>query len=125
MKIKKEFKGNVGLYLVCAELSKRNLIALPTSRNTKGYDVITLNPSTNKSIGLQVKCSDRREFPIFSSQWKNYEDKLNEKIISPFIFVDISNIDHPRYYILTEKEMKNFMKNTFNDYVKIIKKSTR
>jgi len=48
MTIEKEFKGNVGLFLVCAEFSKRNLIAMPTSRNTKGYDVVVLNPKTNK-----------------------------------------------------------------------------
>ena len=117
MEIKKEFKGNVGLYLVCAELSKRNLIALPTSRNTKGYDVVVLNPTTNKSIGIQVKCSDKKEFPIFSSHWRDYEKKINEKILSPFILVDISNIDAPVYYILTKREMKNLMKVKIEEYI--------
>jgi len=122
MEIKKEFKGNVGLFLVCAELSKRNLIAMPTSRNTKGYDIIVLNPATNKSIGVQVKCSDKKEFPIFSSHWKNYNDKINEKIMSPFVFVDISNIDDPRYYILTEEEMKDLAKEKIEGYIKIYQK---
>ena len=103
MEIKKEFKGNVGLFLVCAELSKLNLIVMPTSRNTKGYDIVVLNPCTNKSVGLQVKCSDRKEFPIFSSHWKNYKEKIDEKILSPFVFVDISEINNPRYYILTRE----------------------
>jgi len=53
MEIKKEFKGSVGLFLVCAELSKQNLIAMPTSRNTKSYDIIVLNPDTNRSIGYK------------------------------------------------------------------------
>jgi len=83
MEIKREFKGNVGLFLVCAELSKLNLIVMPTTRNTKGYDIVVLNPCTNKSVGLQVKCSDRKEFPIFSSHWKNYKEKIDEKILSP------------------------------------------
>ena len=109
MKIKKEFKGNVGLFLVCAELSKRNLIAMPTSRNTKGYDVIVLNPETNRSIGIQVKCSDRREFPVFSSYWKNYKEKIDEKVISPFVFADISDINNPAYYVLTKDEVKSLM----------------
>jgi len=117
MGIKKEFKGNVGLFLVCAELSKRNLIAMPTSRNTKGYDVIVLNPDTNKSIGIQVKCSDKKEFPIINSHWKDYEEKIDERIICPFVFVDISDINNPRYYILMKDEVKNLIKETIERYI--------
>ena len=45
----RQFKGNLGMFLVCAELSKHNLIAMPTSRNTKGYDIVVLNPRTNRA----------------------------------------------------------------------------
>lgn len=31
--IKKEFKGNIGLFFTCNEISKMNFIAMPTSRN--------------------------------------------------------------------------------------------
>lgn len=117
MEIKKEFKGNVGLFLVCAELSKRNLISMPTSRNTKGYDVVVLNPTTNKSIGVQVKCSDRKEFPILSCHWGDYKDKIKEKIIAPFIFVDISNFDALGYYILTKEELRELMKINIEKYI--------
>ncbi len=118
MKIKREFKGNLGVFLVCAELSKRNLIAMPTSRNTKGYDVIALNPDTNISIGIQVKCSDKGEFPILTSHWSNYKEKIKEKIISPYIFVDISNLEKPNYYILTKEEMKNLMIERIESYIR-------
>ena len=59
--LKKEYKGNVGLFLVCLEISKKNLIALPTSRNTRGLDLIVLHPDTNKAVGLKVKCSDQKK----------------------------------------------------------------
>jgi len=78
MVIKKEFIRNVGLYLTCAELSKKELIALPTSRNTKGYDIVVLNPNTNKSLGLQVKCNLNKDFPIFR-YWKDYKKNYLNK----------------------------------------------
>jgi len=48
LSIEKQFKGSIGVYLVAAKLSQMNLIALTTARNTKGYDVVVLNSSTNK-----------------------------------------------------------------------------
>lgn len=116
--IKPQFKGNVGLFLTCAELSKNNLIVLPTFRNTKGYDLLVLNPETNKSIGLQVKCSDRKEFPVFSSYKRDYKQKMNEKILCDFIFVDISNLNKPRYFILSKEELKKVLISFFKKLIK-------
>jgi hypothetical protein len=62
-KVAKDFKGNVGIFLVAAKLSAMNIIALTTSRNTKGYDIVVLNPETNKGKGIQVKCTDKKDFP--------------------------------------------------------------
>ncbi|MDD4877220.1 MAG: hypothetical protein PHQ86_08875, partial [Dehalococcoidales bacterium] len=104
--IKPQFKGNIGIFLVCAELSKLNLIAMPTSRNTKGYDILVMNPETNKSVGIQVKCTDRKDFPILSSYWKNYEEEIQRKIICDFVFVDIADLKNPGYYVLSVAEMR-------------------
>jgi len=114
---KPQFKGNLGMFLVCAELSKRNLIAMPTSRNTKGYDIVVLNPETNAAVGIQVKCTDRKEFPILSSHWRDYEEKIEEKIVSDFVFVDISDSDKPNYFIVTDKELKALLKSSIKKYV--------
>lgn len=95
--IKPQFKGNLGMFLVCAELSKLNLIAMPTSRNTKGHDIVVLNPQTNKAVGLQVKCTDRKDFPVLTSNWSDYEEKIEEKIMADFVFVDISELDNDTF----------------------------
>jgi hypothetical protein len=115
-KTKPQFKGNVGIFLVCAELSKNNLIAMPTSRNTKGYDIVVLNPETNKSIGLQVKCTDKKEFPVMTSYWRDFEKKI-EGILCDFVFVDISNPDKPRYFLLSDAEIKNLLKSKTENYL--------
>ena len=115
--IKPQFKGNLGMFLVCAELSKRNLITMPTSRNTKGYDIVVLNPETNAAVGIQVKCTDRREFPILNSHWKDYKEKIKEKITSPFVFVDISDPDKPNYFIVSEEDLKSLLQSLIERYI--------
>lgn len=114
--IEKEFKGNVGLFLVCAELSKHNLVAMPTSRNTKGHDLVVLNPETNKAVGIQVKCTDRKEFPILSSHWKDYIQNIESKILSDFVLVWISDPNRPEYFILSEAEIKSLLKSKIEEY---------
>ncbi|MCX5717778.1 MAG: hypothetical protein NTW44_05600 [Nitrospirae bacterium] len=116
--LKKEYKGNVGLFLVCLEISKMNLIALPTSRNTKGLDLIALHPETNKAIGLQVKCSDKKKSPILASYWHNYKETIQNKIISPFIFVDISVLEKPQYFILSKTQITRILTKLIEDYIK-------
>jgi hypothetical protein len=117
MKTDKRFKGNVGVYLVAAKLSQMNLIALTTSRNTKGYDVVVLNPYTNRGKGLQVKCSDREEFPIMQSFLKDYEQEIQKRILCDFVFVDISNSDNPRFFIIPLKEMRRVIKISIEEWI--------
>ena len=114
--IESQFKGNIGMFLVCAELSKRNLIAMPTSRNTKGYDIVVLDPKTNTAVGIQVKCTDRKEFPVLSTNWRDYEDKIMEKIVCDFVFVDISDLDKPTYFIMADTEVKELLKSSIKKY---------
>lgn len=112
-----QFKGNLGMFLVCAELSKRNLIAMPTSRNTRGYDIVVLNPGTNAALGIQVKCSDRKEFPVLSSHWKDYKERIDQKVTSPFVFVDISDLQRPKYFVVSEEDLKSSLQSSIAGYV--------
>jgi hypothetical protein len=106
------------MFLVCAELSRRNLIALPTSRNTKGYDIVVMHPETGKSIGIQVKCTDKKAFPILNSHYGDYTQVIEDKIVCPFVFVDISDKAKPRYFILSDKEMEQSLKKVIEGSMK-------
>jgi len=55
LKKSNQITGNVGLYSVCFELSKRGWNVLPTSRNAKGPDVIIYNEKATKTHTIQVK----------------------------------------------------------------------
>ncbi|MCP3682371.1 MAG: hypothetical protein GY861_06735 [bacterium] len=114
--IEPQFKGNIGMFLVCAELSKRNLIAMPTSRNTKGYDIVALNPETNISTAIQVKCTDKKDFPILNSHWRDYQQKIEGKTLCDFVFVDISNLDSPNYFIVSDTEIRGMLLSQVEEY---------
>lgn len=80
------------------------MIALITSRNTKGYDIVVFNPETNKGKGIQVKCTDRKDFPVASTFLKGMDEELHKKIVCDFVFVDISS-DCPKFFILSREEV--------------------
>lgn len=60
--------GQVGEFLVCAELGRRELIATPFSGNVPGFDVIATN-AVMRSVPLQVKTANGRA-------WQFAADKL-------------------------------------------------
>jgi hypothetical protein len=61
--------GAAGVYYVASELLRRGLIALPTMRNTKGYDIIVANPNGINYANIDVKTSQNRvdHWPMPSS----------------------------------------------------------
>jgi len=105
------------MFLVAAKLSQMNLIALITSRNTKGYDIVVLDPLTNRGKGIQVKCTDRKEFPVMQSFLKDYEQEIQKKIMSDFVLVDISKPDKPRFFIVPLEEMKIVVKKNIEQWM--------
>jgi len=52
--------GIAGVHFVVADLSRRGMVALPTVRNTAGYDIVVLNPEGTKHATIQVKTSLNR-----------------------------------------------------------------
>ncbi len=61
---KKGFAGTLtgiaGVHYVVSELSMRGLIALPTIRNTAGYDIIVATSDGKHHKNVQVKASSKR-----------------------------------------------------------------
>jgi len=53
--------GNTGLYYVCYELSKRGWNVLPTSRNTKGIDIIIFSEKAKRTHTIQVKSLSKKD----------------------------------------------------------------
>jgi hypothetical protein len=58
--IPKALIGIAGVHYVTAELSRGGLVALPTRRNTAGYDIFVATPDGGKHANTQVKTSQKK-----------------------------------------------------------------
>ena len=59
-KISNTLIGVAGVHHVVCELSRRNLIALPTTRESAGYDVIVATTDGKRHANIQVKTSSHQ-----------------------------------------------------------------
>ncbi len=70
--------GNAGLHYVCYELSKRGWNVLPTSRNTKGVDIVIFSGKAKRIHTIQVKSLSKKDpVPLGA----NLENLLAEYIV--------------------------------------------
>lgn len=112
--------GQVGEFLVCAELGRRGLIATSFTGNVPEFDLIVADGSLN-TLPVQVKTSRGHSWPTTASQWINVTiDEKEEKQID---YGD-SDIPHPdliyvcvllaapgvgqadRYFILLKRDLQ-------------------
>jgi len=49
--------GNIGLFYTCYELSRRGLNVVPTSRNTRGVDLLVGSEDFSHHVSVQIKAS--------------------------------------------------------------------
>ncbi len=52
--------GNIGLYYVSYQLSRRGWNVMPTARNAKGIDIVAYKGAGEGFIGIQVKTLSKR-----------------------------------------------------------------
>jgi hypothetical protein len=60
-RINRNLTGIAGVHHVVSELSRRGLIALPTTRNTAAYDIIVTTVDGKKHANIQVKTTQRND----------------------------------------------------------------
>lgn len=58
-RVNNDLVGAAGVHYVASELSIRGMIALPTIRNTAGYDLLVLSTDGKRHANLQVKTSHK------------------------------------------------------------------
>ncbi len=60
--------GQIGEYLVCAELGRRNLIATPFSGNVPAFDILAADDFC-RTVPIQVKASRGDNWPSDARDW--------------------------------------------------------
>jgi len=76
MKKDNQITGNVGLYYVCYQLSKRGWNCLPTSRNAKGVDLLIYSQDAERKWTIQIKALSKKAPVPFGSKPQLYADFL-------------------------------------------------
>ena len=95
--------GNIGLYYVCFKLSELGWNVMPTSRNTRGIDVVCINMDATRMHTIQVKSlSKRNAVPL---------GKDLDKIMGDFwVIVNSLDTGKPLTYILLPDEVRAMAK---------------
>src|SRR5438105_321454 len=93
-----QLTGNVGLYLVCAELSKRGFNVMPTARNAKGVDIVGYNDE-GKSFTVQVKALTKRNPVPFG--------KSMDQLPADYYVIVVHPDGEPIYHVLTRRELQD------------------
>ncbi|MEM3143974.1 MAG: hypothetical protein QXW91_05045 [Candidatus Nitrosotenuis sp.] len=98
-KFPNQVTGNIGLYYACYELSKKGWNVLPTSRNTKGVDIIIFDQTGTKKLTIQVKSLTKKAPVPFGSNI--------DHMIADFVIICRSVLEkEPEIFIATQNEMK-------------------
>jgi len=97
-KLPSQLIGNIGLFYVCYELSRKGWNCLPTTRNAKGIDSIIYDLNGERKFTIQVKALSRRNPVPFGSKLEIMADFV---IVCAKVFTD-----KPEVYILTPDDVK-------------------
>jgi len=62
VQLPKQVVGNIGLFYTCYELSRRGLNVVPTSRNTRGVDLLVGSEDFSHQVSVQIKTSKKRMY---------------------------------------------------------------
>lgn len=117
MRSKKALIGVAGVHLVVAELSRRGVIALPTTRNTEGIDVLASNTNTGKAVSIQVKtCQYMKKNRPYWILGKGSEELKKADLY--YVFVYLPQGDAPRFYIVPSKTVADYVTETHRKWLR-------
>lgn len=102
--------GNVGLYFICYQLSKRGWNVMPTSRNARGIDIVIYSQDGNRKYTIQSKSLTRRSAVPLGNNLDN--------IMGDYIIICRNVLEQPDVFIAPIDEIRNKI-NTENKSGKI------
>ena len=97
--MKQLFTGMRGVYLVAAELSKREFIASPTSRSAVGADVLVTDAKCDNSYSVQVK-TNATTFSFWLLSKKSETIRSRSHI---YVFVNLRKNGDVEYFVVPSK----------------------
>ena len=123
--------GQVGEYLVCAELGRRGLIATSLTGNVPEFDLIVADESL-RTLPVQVKTSRGHSWPTSANLWIDIEiddaagrqiDHGDREISNPdliYVCVLLAELDtqqRDRFFILTKLDLQAICARNYREWM--------
>ena len=119
--------GQIGEFLVCAELGRLGVIATPFAGNVPNFDLLAANENGG-TVALQVKASRGHSWSTQADLWlqlrlegnKQINDGLFNISNSPLIYIFVtiaSSAGQDRYFILTKGELQKIHVQNYQAYM--------
>lgn len=107
--------GIAGTHFVAAELSQRGYVAIMTSRNTEGVDILASSLDGSKSVTIQVKTTTGAPFkkkPKRIIGWmlnEKHESVQSENLFYVFVYLKNPN-EKPDFYVIPSTVVASHIK---------------
>lgn len=102
-RLSNQIVGNAGLYFICYKLSKLGWNVLPTSRNTKGVDIVIFSRDGKRMHTVQVKSLSKNP-PV------PFGNSLNGLISEYLIICRNVSYEVPEIYISETNKIRNYIR---------------
>ena len=112
--------GNAGEYFVCAELCKRNILALITPKNNPLFDIVATDPEGNRNVQIQVKTMATTN----KQGWK-LSVNMTQKRNNSKLYVVLVNMHENKpndYYIYKYDDFSQRVSEIYDEYISAKKK---
>ena len=121
----KSITGLTGEFYVLAQLAHRELVGTLTLSNTKGVDILVMNPETLKVFKLEVKTSHTNLYgdKLFGRNYcwpmnKKHEAISNENLFYCFVNLHEDKGKMPDFYIVPSKDVATHVAETHQMWLK-------
>lgn len=111
--------GVTGEYFVCAELGKRDILALLTPKNNPLFDVVAVSQDAKRTVTIQVKTMSERN----KQGWKLGVD-ICERKNNPLLYTILVNLtsNEIEYYIYEYDVLSERVEAAYAQYLAIPKR---
>ncbi len=114
--ISKNMVGAAGEYYVCAELCRRNILALMTPKNNPLFDIVATDPLGIRTVSIQVKTMS-----LHNKQGWRLSTDICTKRRNSNLFVVLVNLKADQnndYYIYEYDVLSERVSEVYSEYIK-------
>jgi hypothetical protein len=125
--------GQIGEFLVCAELGRRGLIAAPFAGNVPAFDIVAADEACN-TVAIQVKSTRSDNWPVGAKDWMDIELDQKTQAQKPggpllienpgliYVHVVIAELNggKDQFFVLTKEQLQQVVITRYSSWMATI-----